>query len=295
MRARRTHPWTLAALALACVAFLCLTGQQQAGAQCVPPEQRIDCHPDPNPTEARCVSRGCDWCPADGGAPAPSCVTRPSYGYQMDSLMVDDDGYRILLSRTSTDSSYFGGDFDLLTATFTYESDYRLRIRIAPEDELRYEVPVQIHPPASGPSAAVQYAIDFADSPTFGFQVKRRSTDRVIFDTTLGGFTFADQFIQLAIKLPSENVYGIGENEQLSFRQNFSSGLKYGLWTIDQAPNGTANMYGAQPYYTVVEPDGNTHSVAILIRDRSNDHRNREKSPPRRCIRRQYCCRNCRQ
>ena len=230
---------------------------------------RVDCHPDkePAPSEARCLSRGCLWCPG-GGDGVPSCITRPDYGYHMDSLQVEDNGYRVLLSRASTDSSYFGGDFDLLTATFTYESDYRLRIRIAPEDtdgQPRYEVPITINPPVSAPSADVQYAVDFANSPAFGFQVKRRATDRVIFDTAaLGGFTFADQFIQLTIKLPSENAYGIGENEQHSYRQNFSSGEVYGLYTRDQFPDGTANMYGVQPYYTVVEPDGNTHSVVIL-------------------------------
>jgi maltase-glucoamylase len=113
----------------------------------------------------------------------------------------------------------------------------------------------------------------------------------VLFDTSLGGFTFADQFLQFATRLPNRNLYGIGENEQPSFRHSFEKYPNWPLWGRDEPPNVRpcnsqeeytastvqyiciiinallqydANLYGVQPYYTVLEDDGNAHSVAIV-------------------------------
>src|SRR6185503_4103288 len=107
--------------------------------------------------------------------------------------------------------------------TFTYESDYRLRIRIVPTDENeRYEVPLRINPPSTPPTSRILYDLNFVDDPVFGFQVVRKSSGSVIFDAaSLGGLTYSKQFIQLGIKLPTKNVYGLGENEQHSYRQTF--------------------------------------------------------------------------
>ena len=38
------------------------------------------------------------------------------------------------------------------------------------------------------------------------------------FDTGVGGLVLSDQYLQLATKLPSHNVYGLGENLHDSFR-----------------------------------------------------------------------------
>ena len=96
---------------------------------CAPVTERIDCHPDVNATEERCLARGCLWCPAEGET-IPYCTVKRTHGYTMESLLPDGNGYRVLLRRTSLDSSYFGNDFELLNATVTFESDYRLRIKV---------------------------------------------------------------------------------------------------------------------------------------------------------------------
>lgn len=36
------------------------------------------------------------------------------------------------------------------------------------------------------------------------------------------------------------------------------------MFANDWAPNPDAGLYGVHPYYTVVEDDGNTHSVLLL-------------------------------
>jgi hypothetical protein len=96
--------------------------------------------------------------------------------------------------------------------------------------------------------------------------VVRVSTNEVLFDTSSGqkNFIFADQYLSLTWQLSSENVYGIGENEQTSFRHDFSAEKKYPLWARDHTPEGTVNIYGVQPYYTVLEKSGSAHSVALV-------------------------------
>jgi hypothetical protein len=130
-----------------------------------------------------------------------------------------------------------------------FQSNSRLRIKIS-DGSPRWEVPLQIDPPSDGNENRL-YDILFTDIPVFSFKVLRKSTGTTVFDTSLGGFTFADQFIQLGIKLPSRNVYGIGENEQHHFRHSLEKFPNFALWAKDQGPNGNANMYGVWAYKTI--------------------------------------------
>ena len=100
----------------------------------------------------------------------------------------------------------------------------------------RYEVPLEIDPPHGGNENPL-YDVQFVNEPAFSFKVVRRSTGTVLFDTSLGGLTFSDQFLQLTTKLPSTNLYGIGENEQGTFKHHFD---KYPVWPLfsrDQPPS----------------------------------------------------------
>jgi len=60
----------------------------------------------------------------------------------------------------------------------------------------------------------------------------------VIFDTSVGqkNFIYADQYLSLTWSVPSEQVYGIGENEQTSFKHDFNANKKYPLWARDHTP-----------------------------------------------------------
>jgi len=159
--------------------------------------------------------------------------------------------------------------------------------QIYPKDQARFEVPLKLEVPApTSPAENPLYEIQFSNEPVFSFRVIRKSSGSVLFDTSLGGLTFAQQFIQFSTKLPSTNLYGIGENEQQSFRHQFHKFQKFAIFSRDHAPDvssgifkypspyymaliffslkGNTNLYGVQPHYTVIESDGNAHAVMIV-------------------------------
>ncbi|KAK6046040.1 glycosyl hydrolase, family 31 [Cooperia oncophora] len=102
----------------------------------------------------------------------------------------------------------------------------------------------------------------------FHFVVKRKSTGTHLFDTSIGGLLFSDKFIQIVTQLPSDAMYGLGENVHQTLKHDFSTYLTWGMWARDEAPYSkgvdTKNLYGVHPFYMVVEPDGKAHGVFIL-------------------------------
>lgn len=57
------------------------------------------------------------------------------------------------------------------------------------------------------------------------------------FDTTMAPLVFADQYLQLSAKLPSHNIYGLGEHVHQNFRHN-TDWRTWPIFTRDAFPNG---------------------------------------------------------
>eukprot|EP00095_Tigriopus_kingsejongensis_P002729 maker-scaffold226_size249562-snap-gene-1.14 protein:Tk02729 transcript:maker-scaffold226_size249562-snap-gene-1.14-mRNA-1 annotation:"maltase- intestinal-like" len=168
-------------------------------------------------------------------------------------------GFEATLERNLVDVSYFGEDFPQVKLAVEFQSDHRLRVKLSPLDVERYEVPIDIDPQATRPANPL-YDIQFTSEPVFSFKVIRKATGTVLFDSGYGGLTLSSQFLQIGAQLPSDRLYGLGEQEQESFKHD----MDWRTWAIfaaDQAPNPELNLYGAHPYYTVLENDGNAHSV----------------------------------
>ena len=72
---------------------------------------------------------------------------------------------------------------------------------------------------------------------SFVLQIQRNSSGTLLWDTSIGGFTFDNQFLQLATKLPSELLYGFGENLHQSLVHDFSKFKIWPLFTRDVGPN----------------------------------------------------------
>ncbi|KFP18506.1 Lysosomal alpha-glucosidase, partial [Egretta garzetta] len=105
------------------------------------------------------------------------------------------------------------------------------------------------------------YSLDFSWDP-FGVLLRRRATGTVLLNTTVAPLIFADQFLQIATLLPSRFLYGLGEHRGTLLHSLDWSTLT--LWARDVAPTESFNLYGAHPFYLLMEEGGDAHGVFLL-------------------------------
>ncbi|CAG2111690.1 unnamed protein product, partial [Medioppia subpectinata] len=110
------------------------------------------------------------------------------------------------------------------------------------------------------------YDLEVSDSKDdFTFAITRQSSKTKIFDTSIGGLIYSDQLLQIATHLPTNNVFGLGENTHHSLRHDFSKYKTFGLFSKDhQTGEEQINYYGVHPFYTCLESDGKSHGILLL-------------------------------
>ncbi|VDP06724.1 unnamed protein product [Soboliphyme baturini] len=133
--------------------------------------------------------------------------------------------------------------------------------------DFRFEVPNDTLVRPSGRHQGLNtpiFKVEYCSSP-FGVKVIRLSTGKAIFDTCAQrDFAFADQFLQLTVKLPSDNVYGFGEQTAHRFKRDMNW-RRWTMWARDEGVwNNSYNLYGVQPFYLCLEDEaGNSHGVLL--------------------------------
>ncbi|XP_070183432.1 maltase-glucoamylase-like [Littorina saxatilis] len=234
-------------------------------------EVRHDCFPDagsPHVTlsEAACRQRNCDW---DSNVPEgqPWCVLSRAHGVSYSLSHRTDQGSSLQVDLQRRGAASYGGDFARPTFRAEFLSDSVVRFTFDDSDAQppRYRVPMGLNLPSSGASSPL-YQLKITSTDPFAFQIIRRDTGTVILDTSVGGLILSDQYLQLATRLPSGNVYGFGENLHNSFRHPIGTHPSlYSAFSRDIDPRLGKPLYGVQPFYTCVEDSqGNTHGVFLL-------------------------------
>lgn len=82
------------------------------------------------------------------------------------------------------------------------------------------------------------------------------------FDSSIGPLLFADQFLQLSIRLPSANVYGLGEQVHGQYRHD----MNWKTWPIfarDTTPNGVRLQDGPSSLNIIVSFLKVTHQHTV--------------------------------
>ncbi|EYB82495.1 hypothetical protein Y032_0358g3401 [Ancylostoma ceylanicum] len=216
---------------------------------------RMDCHPEPGASQQNCEERNCIWQPpADRQATIPWCFMKKGIGYTNISTAGPNAGPK----------NPWGDDIQQIYFTSsTIGKTLNVKIYVPG----RYEPPVNLPRNPSVSADSLQLATHNVDN-TFSFTVLRKSSGRRLFDTSLGGLIFSDKFLQIATYLPSDAMYGWGENVHPTLKHNFTSYTTWGMLARDEPPSSagliTKNLYGVHPFYMVIEPDGNAHGVLIL-------------------------------
>nr|XP_006826057.1 PREDICTED: maltase-glucoamylase, intestinal-like [Saccoglossus kowalevskii] len=232
-------------------------------------EEKIDCYPeDPTPNWYKCLKRGCCW--RQSTTRAPSCFMALNTGYNLEGEPRKTvSGYQFDLFRRITPRVY-GGEIWRLRLDIEMQTNERLRVKFYDPGWKRYEPPITL-PLTTTIAQFPVYAVDYTKEP-FTLQIKRRVTDQVVFNTSLGGFYFADQYITMSARLPSENIYGLGEHRHDNFQhmldktqKNLDTWHVWAMFARNAFPDDLGqNLYGQFPYYMVVENDGNAHGVLLV-------------------------------
>lgn len=229
--------------------------------------QRIDCLPEARGkfmklTKEECERRNCVFVQEQSNQ---SCVypDNSEYGYSVVQETITLSATRYYLRKRGK-SPFTSPDFKEPVVVVEERGDNLVRIKFEDNKSQRYNVPLSINTPAKKASDP-KYEFKIVDKDTFAFQLIRKSTGTVLLDTSVGGLSLTDQFLQFSTRLPSSNVFGFGENVHQSFKHN----MNYQQWPMfsrDQATGGIHhfNLYGVHPFYTCVEEDGNTHGVLLL-------------------------------
>ncbi|CAH1264817.1 MGAM [Branchiostoma lanceolatum] len=228
---------------------------------CLPEADRIDCHPGEGASQSQCEALGCVWC--ESSVPrTPFCYLPPDRGYQVvGSPVTLPNGFLFTLQRVGGEA-IFGGEVDPLAFLVEFQSDYRIHFKFYDPNNNRFEVPLHIGTPGQ-PLDSPLYSFDWTNDQTFNFRINRRDTGSVLFDTSIGGLVFEDQFLQIATRLPSAKVYGFGEHEHKSYQHEMDYHT-WGMYSRDQPPVYKGNLYGVHPFYMCVEEDNNAHGVLVL-------------------------------
>ncbi|XP_046554565.1 lysosomal alpha-glucosidase-like [Haliotis rubra] len=239
----------------------------------LPENQRFDCHPEQSTSAASCAARGCCWGRADGShgnssssgvtMSVPDCYYPRNYdGYNViDQNMESPSQMKVTLKRTTP--TYYPRDVAELKMEISYETQYRLRIKISDPAEARWEVPMPR--PKSVPRENIDnnmYSVQVpGENQPFHLTVTRKSSNTPLINTT-GAFMFTDQFLQLSYFLPSTFIYGLGEHrDTLMHSVNWTN---FVFWNKDQPPDEDTNLYGSHPFYLMMENDTNSHGVLLL-------------------------------
>ncbi|XP_028274772.1 maltase-glucoamylase, intestinal [Parambassis ranga] len=230
----------------------------------IPQAERVDCFPDAGASQLKCEQRGCCWSPLDERN-VPWCFFPTNHGYTVESVEQPNPHVMKANLKRMSSPSLFGADIQELAFQAEMQTDNRLHFKIYDAQRQRFEVPQEhISSLKSDPSGTLSHTLEITHKP-FGLTVRRKENKKALFDTTMAPLVFADQYLQLSAKLPSHNIYGLGEHVHQNFRHN-TDWRTWPIFTRDAFPNGgTHNLYGHYPFFLCLEDNsGKSFGVFLL-------------------------------
>ncbi|KAK2096766.1 putative maltase-glucoamylase 2 [Saguinus oedipus] len=141
----------------------------------------------------------------------------------------------------------------------------QIQAQITDFNNIRYEVSHEnINTVNSTANATnLSYYVEVTDKP-FSIKIMRTSNGRVLLDTSIGPLQFAQQYLQLSFRLPSANVYGLGEHVHQQYLHNMTW-KTWPIFTRDATPTeGMINLYGAHTFFLCLE-DASGSSFGVFL------------------------------
>lgn len=216
--------------------------------------ERIDCAPGQVVTEDACRwQRKCCWKPV-ADPKVPACFFPRNWGYEVTNVLTNEStGLTAQLKKLSS-PSLFGNDIVDALLTAEYQTSNRFHFKITDFNEIRYEVSSENNNLMNGTTkkSSLSYDVEVIKNP-FSIRVLRKSNKRVLLDTGIGPLQFDQQYLELSFRLPSSNVYGLGEHVHQQYLHNMSWNT-WPIFTRDTTPTqGKINLYGAHTFFLCLE------------------------------------------
>ncbi|KAL3218506.1 hypothetical protein MRX96_050696 [Rhipicephalus microplus] len=220
--------------------------------------ERFDCHPERNATEEACRARGCCWRNAVLGPDIPSCFYPKDYvGYRVERIASHDDGVRIKLTRQAP--SGIDDDVQSVDVSVVYYDRDSVRITIVDSTRKRF-VPPLPEIPAKTFKGRRDYVVNATQCGSLSVH-RLDDHNTALFNANLSRLVFTEYFLQLSTLMPSDVVYGLGE--QWTALRRSVDWKRYYLFTRDGSPRPNSNLYGAHPFYVALETDGSSHGIYL--------------------------------
>nr|AQS60670.1 lysosomal alpha-glucosidase [Sogatella furcifera] len=224
---------------------------------------KTDCFPRGAASEKSCAQRGCCWMVPKNASLSkniPYCFYPQNYAlYEFLNVSSTDLGVTGFLNRSF--SSPYPSDLDLLKLDVKFETENRLNVKLYDPNIKRYEPQIPEVAVLEMAARNTSYSVTI-NKKLPGFSVVRRSTNKVVFESTSAGFTFADQFLQLSAFLPTKNIYGLGVHRNDFLLNNDWHTIP--LFNSDQPPADNLNLYSSHPFFIAIEDDGSSFGVLLL-------------------------------
>ncbi|EGW08982.1 Maltase-glucoamylase, intestinal [Cricetulus griseus] len=177
----------------------------------------------------------CCWKPA-ADPKAPACFFPRNWGYEVSNVRTNTSTGLTAQLKILPSPSLFGNDIADALFTAEYQTSNRFHFKITDFNEMRYEVPHENANLLNGTAekSLLNYYVEVINKP-FSIRIVRKSNKRVLLDTGIGPLQFAQQYLQLSFRLPSSNVYGLGEHVHQQYRHNMSWNT-WPIFTRDATP-----------------------------------------------------------
>ena len=193
-------------------------------------------------------------------------------GYRATDVKTSGTGLTATLVLAGKSCNAYGTDIGRLSLLVEYQTDSRLHVAISPshvtaQNESWYVLSTE-HVPApsqeDGSESSSDLAFSWTNSPSFGFNVTRKSTRDVLFSSSGHKLVFENQFIEFVTsESPGYNLYGLGEViHGLRMGNNFTRTI----YAADVGDPIDTNLYGSHPFalqtkYFETTADGKTTLV----------------------------------
>jgi len=200
---------------------------------------------------------------ADNGAKLIPNVDDPNatdaqtvcHGYAATQVELNDCGFTAQLSLLGEPCNVYGIDILDLKLTVEHQAKTRLHVHIEPSHMTAENRSWYILDEDWGVRLPKQddcldnsdLSFSWANSPSFGFNVTRRSTQDVIFSTDGSKLIYENQFIEFVTSLNEDyNIYGLGE---VIHGIRLQPGLTRTIYATDAGDPIDENIYGSHPFY----------------------------------------------